>query len=105
MNFIKVTKDYIWKIAHGKSVPHGIFEMHEYFRQYGSINFEWKWEDDIYVAVSTNFRHGSIVTNGRTRDELDRNIKDAILTSFDIPSAYSREAKIERVGSYNYALA
>ena len=39
--------------------------------------------------------------------ELDKNIKDAILTSFEIPSSYAKEAKIHRVGDgrKEYALA
>lgn len=46
------------------------------------------------MARSTNFRYGSIITSGKDEQEVDRNIKDAILTSFEIPSAYSADAKL-----------
>ena len=58
--------------------------------------------------MSTNFRFGSIITSGKTREELDENIKDAILTSFDVPSAYAKEAAVKSVGEASkgaYALA
>jgi hypothetical protein len=55
-------------------------------------------EKNSIVAVSNNFRYGSIVTSAATQKELDLKIKDAILTAFDVPSAYAKEAGIQRIG-------
>ncbi len=100
MTFIKKTKDQLVKILLGKaSVPRGLFELDQYFRQYGSISFRREQGDNgRIVAVSNNFRFGSIVTSGVSPDELDKNIKDAILTSFEVPSSYAHEAGIQKVG-------
>lgn len=108
MNVLKVAKDRAKKIALGKAaVPNGLVELNKYFRLYGPINFQSHQEDGMQVAVSTNFKYGSIVTYGKDASELDRNIKDAILTSFEIPSAYLKEAGIIRVGESkdSYAIA
>ncbi len=87
-------------------VPRGLYELGSYFRSNGPIHFEYKQEDGLLVAISTNFRQGSIVTFGKNQEELDRNIKDAILTSFEIPSSYSQEAQLCKVGEEaEYALA
>ena len=65
-----------------------------------------KIENDQHIAISTNFRYGSIVTSGKDVEELEKNIKDAILTSFDIPSSYAKEANILKVGQERgYAFA
>lgn len=109
MSLLKIIKDRILKSFVGADVvPRELFDLHEYFRLFGNINFEQKQESDGIVAVSTNFRHGSIVTSGRNQQELDKNIRDAILTSFDVPSAYANEAQIYRVGearAHEYALS
>lgn len=100
MSVIKVLKDSALKAIRPKDyLPEGMIEMVRYFRDYEPINFEIRNIDDGFVAHSTNFRFGSIVTSGRTAKDLDKNIKDAILTSFDIPSVYSSKAKVEKVGS------
>ena len=57
------------------------------------------------IAASNNFRFGSIVTAGKNERELDRNIKDAILTAFDIPSAYAKDAKLYHEGETAKAYA
>ncbi len=106
----KVIKDYIVKVAWDNSNlrPRGLFELSEYMRHNGGISFEYhKNEDGSYTAVSSNFRQGSIITQGRDLQELEKNIKDAILTSFEVPSSYAREAKIIKVGTtqQEYALA
>ena len=107
MALIKVVKDYILKGFWGKNfIPRGLLEMHEYFKMYGPVKFTYQQENGLIVAVSDNFRYGSIVTSGATAQELDKNIKDAILTAFEIPSSYASEAKINRVGERReYALA
>jgi hypothetical protein len=108
MNIVKLGKDYLIKQFWGKSiVPRGLFELGEYFRQFGPIKFSFENKDGLIIAVSQNYRHGSIITSGKNDNELEKNIKDAILTSFEVPSAYKKEAKITRVGkeSEEYALA
>lgn len=105
---IKKTKDYISKVFWGgEFVPVGLFELSQYFRHHRAINFKYEKRGDLIVATSTDFRYGSIITSGRNEEELDKNIKDAILTSFDVPSSYAKEAKICKVGEEQkeYALA
>jgi len=100
--------DYFYKGSLEKGVvPRELLDLHEYFRMHGPINFEYKKEGDIIVAVSTNFRFGSIITSGRNEQELDENIKDAIMTSFDLPSSFAKEAKIynQNKEQHDYALA
>lgn len=109
MSVVKVTKDHLIRVLLGKaSVPRGLSDLHSYFRFNGPISFERHQEGDVIVAVSKNFRYGSIITHGRNMEELDRNIKDAILTSFEVPSSYAKEAEIKKVGEVSkpaYALA
>lgn len=108
MNFLKVSKDKLARALLGTaSVPRGLFELNQYFRHYAPINFKYHNEEGRIVAVSTNFRFGSIITSGSNNEELDENIKDAILTSFEIPSSYKKEASIRRVEGVakEYALA
>jgi hypothetical protein len=100
MSVIKVLTDSALKALRPKDyLPEGILEMVRYFRDYEPINFEIRKESEGLVARSTNFRFGNIITSGRDAKELDRNIRDAIITSFEIPSAYSEKARVHRVGS------
>jgi hypothetical protein len=95
MSYYKQFKDIVLKKAFGQDfVPEGLNELNEYFRFNENIVFKFHKKDSKLVAVSQNFRHGSIVTQGRNPKELDANIKDAIMTSFEIPSSYADEAKI-----------
>ena len=110
MAIIKETKDHLIKLALGKaSVPRGLYDVSEYFRLYDPINFKVSKKNGYYTAVSRNYRWGSIVTEGDTLKELDSNIKDAILTVFEVPSSYAKEAGIENTSKANterkYALA
>lgn len=109
MGIIKKTKDRIAKFLIGQSVvPRGLIDLAGYFRHFGSINFRYERNENGIVAISTNFRYGSIVTSGKSEEELDKNIKDAILTSFEIPSSYAKEANVNKVGDGvkgEYALA
>jgi len=108
MSTIKKAKNQLLKLVFGKSiVPRGLFELNQYFRLNGPIGFEHKKSKNSIMARSINFRYGSIVTSGKDQKELDKNIKDAILTSFEIPSSYAGEAKIVKEGekSKKYALA
>jgi hypothetical protein len=107
MNFLKVTKDRLVKATLGKGVvPVGLVELNKYFRVYGPINFKTHKEaDDLIVSVSTDYKYGSIIAQGKNPKELDANIKDAILTSFEIPSSYKKEALIQRVGEKKDAYA
>ncbi|MDD2753303.1 MAG: hypothetical protein PHT44_01715 [Candidatus Portnoybacteria bacterium] len=106
---IKMVKDWLIRALWGKNViPRGLFDLGQYFRGFGPIVFRHeKGEDGSIIAISTNFRYGSIVTSGRDEKELDKNIKDAILTSFKVPSSYAKEAKIIRTDEKKkeYALA
>jgi hypothetical protein len=107
MGIFRTTRNNLVKFLFGDdSVPRGLFELDQYFRQNGPIGFDYKQEDGLIVAVSTNFRFGSIVTYGKDEHELDRKIKDAILTSFEVPSSYAKEAGIIRMGDKegSYAL-
>jgi len=108
MSILKQFKDRIIKsLWDGKSVPMELFELHQYFRFNDPIEFEFKKEGGEIIAISKNFRHGSIVTSAKTQEELDRNIEDAILTSFDLPSSYKKEAALHRIGQkeHSYAIA
>ena len=108
MPITKKLRDQFIKILLGKSsVPRGLVELNQYFRLYGPINFtNEKGEDGSIIAISSDFRYGSIVTSGKTPEELDKNIKDAILTSFGVPSSFAKEAEIHKVGekSHQYVL-
>lgn len=106
MNPLKVLKDYMGRsIAGAGFVPRGLLDLNEYFRHNGPIVFKFHNENGFIVAVSENFRHGSIITQARNLNELDKNIKDAILTTFEIPSSYAAEAKIRNEKEKEYALA
>jgi hypothetical protein len=97
MGIFKKTKDQLIKTLLGSSaVPRGLVELHQYFRHYEPLHFRFeRGEDGSLIAISENFRYGSIVTSGNTQEELDKNIKDAILTSFEIPSSFATEAYIK----------
>ncbi|MCR4337680.1 MAG: hypothetical protein NUV91_07750 [Candidatus Omnitrophica bacterium] len=96
MSLIKQAKDQIIRLILGKdSVPSGLFELNQYFRNYGPINFSFeKQEDGQFVAVSKDFRYGSIISSAPTEAELDEKVKDAILTAFEVPSSYAKEAAV-----------
>ncbi len=95
MKITKILKDAVVRALLGNSsIPKGLFDLSQYSKHYGSIKFNFHKEDGKTVAVSEDFRFGSIVTEAANERELDVKIKDAILTAFEIPSAYSREAYI-----------
>ncbi|HAM88875.1 MAG: hypothetical protein US83_C0020G0009 [Candidatus Falkowbacteria bacterium GW2011_GWC2_38_22] len=98
MVLLKQTKDYLIKFLwNGKSVPIGLFELAQYFRTNGAIHFEFKQEGKELIAISKNFQYGTIVTSAESQTELDEKIKDAILTAFDVPSSYAKEAGVHKV--------
>lgn len=108
MNPLKILNDHLIKLLFGKqTIPHGLFDISEYFRLYEPINFEYEKSQGLIIAKSTNFKWGTIITSAGDKSELDKNIKDAILTAFEVPSSYSKEASIHRLGSKekSYALA
>lgn len=87
-------------------VPSGLADIHHYFRTYEPINFKTEQQEDgSFVAVSENFHYGTIITHGNTPEELSEKIKDAILTAFEVPSSYAKEASIHRIGEEEYAFA
>lgn len=90
-------KDRIYRLLSRKDyIPEGVLEWVRYSRDYGAIKFEFEKGDGYILARSTNFRFGSIVTSGKDLKELDRNIRDAILTAFQIPSSFEDKAEIQR---------
>ena len=106
MKVLKIAKDYIIKGFSGTSfVPRGLVDLSDYFRHNHSIHFSYERKDNVIIVRSTNFRFGTIITSGKTQDEVDRNIKDAILTAFEVPSSYAKEAKIVSAREREYALA
>lgn len=109
MSVTKQIKDYVIKLTLGKAiVPRGLYDSSEYFRMYGAIRFEFDKTKDCLIAKSSNFKWGTIITEGQDEKELDKNIEDAILTAFEIPSSYKKESGIARVGSVKnkeYAIA
>lgn len=95
MSWIKVIKDQAAKaLRPADYVPEGLLELVRYSRDYKGISFHFEKVDNAIVARSTDFRFGSIITSGKDAQELDKNIKDAILTAFEIPSAYAAKADI-----------
>ena len=102
MSIIKIFKDYIIKKSLPKGVvPEELFELSEYFRNFGPIHFEQKKGDnDHLIVVSSNFRYGSIIASGKNNKELEKNIRDAILTAFEVPSVYKKEVNLHPVGKF-----
>lgn len=108
MSIRKIIQDHFYKHAVlGRDfLPRELFELASYFRTNGNIHFDFKKENGKIIAISTNFRYGSIITSGATPEELDKNIKDAILTAFDVPSSYAKEANIRNAKEeHSYAIA
>jgi len=102
MKIIKVIKDYIVKKSLPKGVvPEELFELSQYFRNFGAIRFEHKKGDNGYlIVVSSNFLYGSIIASGKNPEELERNTRDAILTAFEVPSVYKKEVNLHPVGKF-----
>ncbi len=99
MSINKQFKDYLIKhFWNGKYVPVGLLELDKYFRHNGAINFDFKRENGKIIAISKDFRQGSIITSAVSEEELDENIKDAIMTIFEVPSAYKKDAGIHKIG-------
>jgi hypothetical protein len=107
MSLYKETKDQLMKVMFGtNSVPSGLSDLNHYFRMYGPIHFRHeKQEDGSLVAISDNFRYGTIITTANTLSELDEKVKDAILTAFSVPSSYAKEAGVHRADEKEYAFA
>ncbi|MBD3359828.1 MAG: hypothetical protein GF365_03950 [Candidatus Buchananbacteria bacterium] len=108
MAFTKKMKDILLKKLWGKEyVPSGLYELEHYFRVYEPIHFKHDKQGNEIIAVSTNFKYGSIITSAENEKDLDVKIKDAILTSFELPSSYAEEAGLHKVNENQeaYALA
>ncbi len=103
MSLSKQAKDWMIKMLLGKAtVPVGLADLNNYFRVHGAIKFhDEKQDDGSIVVISENFVFGKIITRVETLSELDERVKDAILTAFDVPSSYSKEAGIQRVSGEN----
>lgn len=107
MSYYKELKDKVGKLLLGnKTYPSGLLDLNYYFRIYDPIIFQSeKQQDGSFVAFSTNFRYGSIITSAASEELLDDKIKDAILTAFEVPSSYAKEAAVSRQGEKGYAFA
>jgi len=109
MSIFKQLKDHALKIAFGDIVPKGLYEFSEYFRENKVINFQNIKSDGCLIAKSTNFKWGTIITEGKDEKELDENVKDAILTAFEVPSSYIKESGLRKIGALKdrreYAIA
>ena len=107
MSVYKQLKDQCIKLLLGKDVvPSGLSELNNYFRVHGPIHFTCeKQEDGSLVAVSNDFLYGSIITHAKDSSELEEKVKDAVLTAFEVPSSYAKEANVHRVGEGGYAFA
>ncbi|MEK7451887.1 MAG: hypothetical protein AAB664_00965 [Patescibacteria group bacterium] len=107
MGLYKQTKDHFVRLILGREfAPQGLVELNHYFRVFDPIGFRTEQQEDgSFVAISHNFRYGSIITHAVTHDQLDGKIKDAILTAFSVPSSYAKEAALNRVGETEYAFA
>ena len=101
MGIMKFLRDSIGKLLIGSLVPKELVELQHYFRIYQKINFDIaKEHDGTFIAISNDFHHGRIITSGKTKGDLEKNILDAILTSFEVPAIYVKEADI-KVGAIN----
>lgn len=107
MSITKQSKDYLIRFLLGKNgVPSGLAELHQYFRINEPIRFKYETQEDgSVIAISENFRLGSIITHANNSKELDRKIPDAILTAFEVPSSYAKEAAVHRIDEKEYAFA
>ena len=96
--FIKKVKDNLFKLFYSNNfIPRELYELSDYFRYNDPIYFDIKKEEGLFIAISKNFRYGSIITEANNSKELNDKIKDAILTSFEIPSSYEKEANIKNI--------
>lgn len=107
MSFFKQLKDHIVRgLLNGKTVPSGLAELNHYFRIYGPINFRRETQGDgADIVISENFRYGSIITRVGRGEDADAKITDAILTAFEVPSSYAKDAAVHRVDKRQYAFA
>ena len=104
MGLLKVARDHISRLVVQAFVPDyrpkSLVELKDYFYHYHTINFDYHQGDNgRTIAVSNNFYNGSIVTSGNDKKDLDSNIKDAILTAFNVPSSYAGDAGITEESS------
>lgn len=108
MSLSKIFIDSLTKLVRGpECVPRGVADFQRYFRYYKKIEFRVTSEDGVFIAESVDFKYGAIVTSGATKQELDNNIEDAILTAFEIPSVYAHEVPLTKMqgGRLEYAAA
>ena len=71
------------------------------FLSKNKIDFEITQHNDktgkYFLAKSRNLNKGQIITSGKNLVELDKNIKDAIYTAFDVPAHYCDYSKIRNI--------
>lgn len=65
----------------------------------GGISFSVRRMEEeqnvYYIAESKNIHNKSIVVTGKNLDELDKNIKDAIFTLYQVPAYYAKKELIK----------
>lgn len=70
-------------------------DLSEFLKREGGISFNVReFQDEsgrYFLAESVNIPNKSIITTGESLAGLERNIKDAIFTSFEVPYFYCNE--------------
>ncbi len=56
--------------------------------------------EQIIVVESVDYPHGHIITSGRTKEEAEKMLKDAIFTAFEIPAPYCNPSLIKLDGFF-----
>jgi len=104
MAILKVLTDQLAKALFDTKgvLPRELFDLNQYFRHHGPINFSFKREGGFIIAVSTDFRHGSIISSGKNQEELDakqenRQMDEALLGKINVGRASMGMAPIEGV--------
>lgn len=67
--------------------------LDKYLKTNNPIVFDKKKEGGVFIAVSNNFKYGSIITSAHSQEDLDLNIEDAVLTAFDMPVTHKKIIK------------
>ncbi|MFH1030090.1 MAG: hypothetical protein V1770_02415 [bacterium] len=87
-------KNFYYKIISNFPSKNGKKALEElmYVLAHGGININIQTVDDAsgvyFVAKSTNLPQKYIITSALTLAELDRNIRDAIFSAFQVPNYY-----------------
>jgi len=87
MKYINIIKSYLPSKEGKEALENLLFVLRE-----SGVNVEIEEFSDetgrYSIANSTNLGNKEIITSGRSLEELDRNVKDAIFTIFKVPKYY-----------------